>query len=61
VEKQRRHPYLQVNMRKRAISGLTNDLASLDARIVTSCATAGIKLRFSKDDSHHKLGFKHSV
>ncbi len=42
MEKQRKHPYQRVNMRIRAISGLTNDLASLDARIVTSCATAAV-------------------
>ncbi|MCC6032091.1 MAG: hypothetical protein LM566_04140 [Pyrobaculum sp.] len=42
MEKQRKHPYLQVNMRICAISGLTNDLASLDARFVTSCATAAV-------------------
>ncbi len=40
MEKQRKHPYQQVNMRIRAISGLTNDLASLDAIFVTSCVTA---------------------
>lgn len=40
MERKRKHPYLRVNLRIRAVSGLTNDLASLDARFVTSCVTA---------------------
>ncbi len=42
MEKQREHPYLRVDLRIRAVSGLTNDLASLDARFVTSCVTAAV-------------------
>jgi hypothetical protein len=41
VERQRKHPYLQVNLRIRAVSGVTNDLASLDARFATFVCNSG--------------------
>jgi hypothetical protein len=37
----RENTYLQVNLRIRAVSGLTNDLASLDARFVTFVCNSG--------------------
>jgi TusA-related sulfurtransferase len=72
----RENTYLQVNLRIRAVSGLTNDLASLDARFVTFVCNSGScekgfnveflyhycgDIRFSKDDSCHKLGLRHPV